>query len=50
MTGFTSMMKKSTTCCVSAAATSCARIIKMDTALLAVSIFAILLGLALRIQ
>lgn len=50
MTGFNSMMKKSTSCCANAAATSCVRIIMMDTALLAVSIFVILLGLFLRMQ
>lgn len=47
MTGFTSIMKKSTSCCANAAATSCARIIMMDTVILAVSI--LLVNLFLRL-
>lgn len=49
MTGFASMMKQTTSCCASAAATSCARILLVDTAILAVSILLVHLCLVLRI-
>lgn len=50
MTGFTSMMNQTSFCCACAAATSSARICRlMDTAVLAVSIILLLVGLLIMV-